>query len=257
MPQGPVKSSTSNGVKKVVTNMERKYNTNNEKKNGPNTEKKNNGSVKNTTTTTPSTPVEEKPKFNLELDSKVPTPIEAVVSTLPGTNDTTPEMEKKEIQETQIEVKPQPQVQSPPPTKPAEQERKPEEPHTVPKEIKERKDVDVVPEPTVTLVRTTTAPALELAQPDVIPTILSKGEQEISKSISEGPSEEDQDENPGGPKGETLASVESVRSNSSVETVRAAAKAVGRDKPEAEVEVLSANNLMKSDGHNRSVAWDK
>ncbi|XP_054283579.1 proteoglycan 4-like [Macrosteles quadrilineatus] len=251
LPQGSTKPA--NGDKKGVSNIERR---NNAKKTGPIADKKN-ATPKTSVPTTPATLVEEKPKLNLDLDNKVPTPIEAVVSTLPGTDDKTPELEKKEIQEAPIEVQPQAQVQSPPPAKTAEVEKenkteetqKPQEAPTAAKDTKEE-----VPEATVTLVRTTTAPALELAQPDVIPTILSKGEQEISKSISEGPSEEDQDENPGGPKGETLASVESVRSNSSVETVRAATKGQGR---ENEVEVLSANNLMKSDGHTRNVAWDK
>lgn len=235
-------TNLTNGMKTTKENTLNKNNVKEETKKTPN------GSKKSNTTT----PVEEIPKPNFEIETKIPPPVEAIVSTISAAEERTPELEKRDVVEaikedikslastvetppdikTSLEVKPEPEPPKPEP----QEEKKPEE----------------VPEPKVTLVRTTTAPALELAQPDVIPTIVSKAEQEISKSISEGPSVEDKDENPG----EILASVESVRSTTSVETVRAVARVREMGRGETEVEVLSANNLMKADSNGRTIAWE-
>lgn len=226
-------SSTANSAKKALPNGKNASVGAKGSSNG--VVKRESNNLKNS-----STPTEQKEKAKPEIESKVPPPVEAVVSTLSLAEEKTPTLEKKEVKEEPLETsQPKALVQSPPPTKPSEE-----------KDQREKKDPeDVVPEPTVTLVRTTTQPALELAQPDVIPNILAKEEQEISKSISEGPSVEDKCENPGDPRKEVLASVESVRSTTSVETVRAVARVRG----DPEGEVLSADNLLKTD---RNIAWD-
>lgn len=226
-------SSTANSAKKSIPNGKNASVTAKVSSNG--VVKRESNNLKNS-----STPIEQKEKAKPESESKAPPPVDAVVSTLSMAEEKTPTLEKKEVKEEPLKAsQPKAEVQSPPPTKPSGE-----------KDQREKKDAeDVVPEPTVTLVRTTTQPALELAQPDVIPNILAKEEQEISKSISEGPSVEDKCENPGDPRKEVLASVESVRSTTSVETVRAVARVRG----DPEGEVLSADNLLKTD---RNIAWD-
>lgn len=241
------KKSGTNLTNGMKTTKENGVNKNGAKEEGKKTP---NGSKKSNTTT----PVEEVPKPNFELETKIPPPVEAIVSTISAAEERTPELEKKDVVETIKD-------ESPPPAQPAASAETPKEvkpPPEIKPEPEESKIVaqeekkEVEPEPKVTLVRTTTAPALELAQPDVIPTIVSKAEQEISKSISEGPSVEDKDENPG----EILASVESVRSTTSIETVRAVARVREVARGETEVEVLSANNLMKADSNGRTIAWE-
>lgn len=232
-------------------------------------------------------------------------------------------------------------------------------------EAKEGEDDEAIPEPSITLVRTTTAPALELAQPDVMPTIgptptlsgshrkmednkqmENEKKQEEVKETDSSTNGKDQSRLEERKKGENFKntseirkpeeyikkeeqrktdsvrdsakrtkeamsetsetskmsikgtgemsdkgktdkdsivsksgsdvvsskgmSVESVRSTSSVETVRAVARVKatvkkqelddvkGNIKEEPDVEVLSANNLLKSDNNNstRSVVWE-
>uniref|UniRef100_A0A1B6E608 Protein stum n=1 Tax=Clastoptera arizonana TaxID=38151 RepID=A0A1B6E608_9HEMI len=139
-----------------------------------------------------------------------------------------------------------------------------------------------VSETSIALVRTTTAPALELAQPDVIPTILSpriepqdkvdKNENDDEKESKTNKIVEDPLQTTADGGAATGFSAESVRSTSSVETVRAVTRVKqslkqqeedvkGKVKEDADAEVLSANNLIRSDSlnnnsSNRTVAWE-
>ncbi|XP_039278755.1 serine/arginine repetitive matrix protein 2-like [Nilaparvata lugens] len=108
----------------------------------------------------------------------------------------------------------------------------------------EKKKEKKYPEPSATLVRTTAAPAIELVKPDIIPEIIASV-LPPPETITVAPAK----------------SSESIKSNTSMEKVRALSRfknslkkkqlentsVKGKVQGDADVEVLSANNLLNSD----------
>lgn len=130
----------------------------------------------------------------------------------------------------------------------------------------------IKPTAPVTLMRTSTAPALAPAHPDIANRVTTAVESHMSpKSPSRKVMNKRVNEQLSKVSEVSSISKESVRSSISTETMRAMGKesprvkkngmVQGTVKEEAEVEVLSANNLMRKDvatnnGH-RNSAWDR